>query len=89
MPDGTPDEELDPDAVRAADPYADFGALLARVARPADYPAVFRLFNDAGAPRPTEDDPVLVDDVGFSVGILLDGIEAYIARKRDPDEGSR
>lgn len=74
-----PDEELDPDAVRAADPYADFGAL-----------AVFRLFSSTGTPTMTgpgvaaadHEDGDGLDDVAFSVGILLDGIEAYVARKR-------
>src|SRR5690606_30055687 len=41
LPDDTPESELDPAAIDAANPYADFETVLARYADPTTYPNLF------------------------------------------------
>jgi AcrR family transcriptional regulator len=86
LPDRTPESELDPAAIEAADPYADFETLLARFADPTEYPHLFEAFSAwAGTPAggPTE------DDIAFGIGVVLDGIEAFLRRRGAlPDDGS-
>lgn len=78
LPDGTPESELDPAAIDAADPYADFEAMLGRFAGPATYPHLFEAFaawegTTAGSPAD--------DDITFGISIVLDGVEAYLRRR--------
>ena len=57
-------------------PYDDLEATLQRWADPAHYPHLFAAMATAEEPSAPEQ-----DDVGFGLQILLDGVEAYIARK--------
>jgi AcrR family transcriptional regulator len=86
LPDGTPDSELDPAAIDAADPYADFEAMLGRFASPATYPHLFEAFaawEGTTASAPTD------DDIAFGITIVLDGVEAYLRRRGAlPDHAS-
>ena len=77
--DDVPDSELDPDALAAAHPYADFELILTRLASPEEYPYL------AGAlaswePSPGGE-PSSDDEIAFGVGVVLDGIEAWVARR--------
>ncbi|MFD7309664.1 TetR/AcrR family transcriptional regulator [Promicromonospora sp. NPDC059942] len=78
LPDSTPEAELDPAAVEAADPYADFEAVLGRYAGPTEYPNLFASF--AAWPGTAVDAPA-DDDISFGITIVLDGIEAYLRRR--------
>ncbi|MBE1876714.1 TetR/AcrR family transcriptional regulator [Myceligenerans pegani] len=78
LPDGTPESELDPAALAAADPYADFEAMLGRFASPATYPHLFEAF---AAWEGTTADAPSDDDIGFGIMIVLDGVEAYLRRR--------
>ena len=86
LPDTTPESELDPAAIEAANPYADFETVLARYADPTTYPNLFESFatwpeNPTTAPSD--------DDIAFGIGVVLDGIEAYLRRRGAiPDDGS-
>ncbi|RPF20955.1 TetR/AcrR family transcriptional regulator [Myceligenerans xiligouense] len=78
LPDGTPESELDPAAIEAANPYADFEAVLTRYADPTAYPHLFESFagwsqNSTTAPPD--------DDIAFGITVVLDGIEAYLRRR--------
>ncbi|MCP2265283.1 TetR/AcrR family transcriptional regulator [Promicromonospora thailandica] len=76
LPATTPEPELDPAAVAAANPWADLEAMLVRHAEPTAYPHLFESF---ATWQPPEGEPA--DEVGFGMGILLDGIEAYLRRR--------
>jgi AcrR family transcriptional regulator len=82
----TPESALDPAAIEAADPYADFEAVLARYAEPAAYPHLFASFATwTGAQTQT----AVADDIAFGIGIVLDGVEAYLRRRGAlPDDAS-
>jgi AcrR family transcriptional regulator len=84
LPDRTPESELDPAAIEAADPYADFDMMLARFADPKTYPHLFEAFAaGTSTSGPTE------DDIAFGIGVVLDGIEAFLRRRGAlPDDGS-
>ncbi|MFI6425028.1 TetR/AcrR family transcriptional regulator [Promicromonospora sp. NPDC050880] len=83
LPDDTPESDLDPAAIEAADPYAGFDAMLVRFADPATYPHLLAAFaapggsgaSRSGASAPTD------DDISFGITVLLDGIEAYLRRR--------
>lgn len=84
LPASTPEAELDPAAVEAANPWAALEALLVRYAGPGGYPHLFAAFSTWDAAAPTAPD----DEVGFGIEILLDGVEAYLRRRGAlPDEG--
>lgn len=86
LPDGTPESELDPDAIDAANPYADFETVLSRYADVATYPNLFESFADW--PESTMTAPS-DDDVTFGVDVILDGVEAYLRRRGAlPGDGS-
>ncbi|GAB2488230.1 TetR/AcrR family transcriptional regulator [Promicromonospora xylanilytica] len=86
MPDDTPESELDPAAVAAADPYSDFEAVLARYADPTRYAHLFAAF--AEWTGPAEASPV-ADDITFGIDVVLDGIEAYLRQRGAiPDDES-
>jgi AcrR family transcriptional regulator len=86
LPDSTPESELDPAALAAADPYADFGTVLARYAEPATYPHLFASFAAWAGTTPST---AVADDVTFGISIVLDGVEAYLRRRGAiPDAGS-
>lgn len=78
LPDGTPESELDPAAIEAADPYTDFETVLMRYAGPQAYPNLFASFA-AWAGEPIES-PV-EDDIAFGITVVLDGIEAHLRRR--------
>ncbi|MFD6446087.1 TetR/AcrR family transcriptional regulator [Promicromonospora sp. NPDC060204] len=78
LPDGTPESELDPDALDAASPYADFETVLTRYADPATYPNLFEAF--AAWPGTTLTAPS-DDDIAFGIATVLDGVEAYLRRR--------
>ncbi|WP_129789456.1 TetR/AcrR family transcriptional regulator [Promicromonospora panici] len=86
LTDATPESELDPAAINAANPYADFETVLARYADPTTYPNLFESFatwpeNPTTAPSD--------DDIAFGISIVLDGIEAYLRRRGAiPDDES-
>jgi AcrR family transcriptional regulator len=74
----TPDSELDPQALDAAHPYAHFEVVLTRLATPGDYPNLF----EAAATWSPEDARPPEDDIGLGIRFLLDGVEAYVERRR-------
>ncbi|MFI2361556.1 TetR/AcrR family transcriptional regulator [Promicromonospora sp. NPDC019610] len=78
LPDSTPETELDPAAVEAADPYADFETVLGRYAGPTEYPHLFASF--AAWTGPAVGSPG-DDDISFGITVVLDGIEAYLRRR--------
>jgi AcrR family transcriptional regulator len=76
---GTPESELDPRALDAANPYYDFELVLSQLATPEEYPDIF-----AAAAGWQEEPPAEPDaESGFGLGLrfMLDGIEAYVARR--------
>lgn len=86
LPDGTPEHELDPEAIEAASPYADFETVLVRYADPAAYPNLFEAF--ASGPGTAMTAPS-EDDISFGITAVLDGVEAYLRRRGAvPEEGS-
>ncbi|MCP2286438.1 transcriptional regulator, TetR family [Promicromonospora umidemergens] len=86
LPDGTPESELDPAAIEAAAPYADFEAVLARYAAPAVYPHLFESFSTWTG---TVEAAPGADDVTFGITVVLDGVEAYLRRRGAiPDDES-
>jgi AcrR family transcriptional regulator len=78
LPAGTPESELDPAAIEAANPWADFETLLARFADPAKYPHLFGSF--ATWQGPAVSTPVDYD-IAFGITTVLDGVEAYLKRR--------
>lgn len=78
LPDSTPESALDPAAIEAANPYADFETVLTRYADPTTYPHLFESFA-AWDRRPVTTPPE--DDITFGIGVVLDGIEAYLRRR--------
>ena len=86
LPESTPESELDPMAIAAANPYADFETVLARHADPMAYPHLFEAFSSwPGTALGTDTE----DDIAFGISLVLDGIEAYLRRRGAlPDEQS-
>lgn len=79
LPADTPEAELDQDAVAAANPYADYELVLTRLVDPETYPA---LTGALAAWTPAEAQPDdWESDIGFGLDILLDGIEAFVAKR--------
>lgn len=78
LPDNTPESELDPAAIEAADPYTDFETVLLRYAGPDAYPHLFASF--AAWSGPAIGSPA-DDDISFGISVVLDGIEAYLRRR--------
>lgn len=77
LPDGTPESELDPAAIDAANPYADFETVLATYADPTMYPNLFEAFAtwpDNSLTAHSE------DDIAFGISVVLDGVEAFLRR---------
>lgn len=86
LPDSTPEAELDPAAITAADPYADFEAVLTRLADPQAFPHLFEAFATWSGPA---ERTLVEDDIAFGITVVLDGIEAYLRRRGAlPDDGS-
>jgi AcrR family transcriptional regulator len=85
LPDQTPESELDPAAIDAANPYADFETVLATYADPTMYPNLFESFTtwpDNSMSAHTE------DDITFGITVVLDGVEAFLQRCGAlPDDG--
>lgn len=78
LPESTPESQLDPAAIDAADPYADFTTLLSRYGGAAAYPHLFEAFSSGPlAPVGSPSD----DDIAFGITVVLDGIEAYLRRR--------
>jgi AcrR family transcriptional regulator len=78
LPPSTPEAELDPAALAAANPYASFEVMLQRYADPAAYP---HLMAALAAPDQPRDGDAPRDELEFDLSVVLDGIEAYVARK--------
>ncbi len=78
LPADTPEDELDPAAIAAADPYAGLEDMLALVLDPERHPALHRAVHEE---RTTDHDPQL-DDLSFAIGIVLDGVEVFVERRR-------
>lgn len=78
VPPDVADADIDPATLAAADPWAGFGATLARYATPQDYPAIFALLAEDGF----EDEVSATDDVSFALSVALDGVEAFVERRR-------
>lgn len=79
VPDDVPDADLDPEALDRADVYHDFETVLTRLATPDRYPHLFAAAAtwDPGATPASSP----ADDVAFGIGIVLDGVEAYLRRR--------
>ncbi|WP_222131364.1 TetR/AcrR family transcriptional regulator [Pseudonocardia sp. C8] len=79
LPVDTPESELDPADLDAANPMHDFEAVLRHLAAPGDYPEMAAALAGTGpSPGGARD----VDaDIDFGLGIVLDGIEAYVRRR--------
>ena len=86
LPEGTPESELDPAAIEAADPYSDFETVLAQYAESTRYAHLFEAFSTwTGPSQPSP----LADDIAFGITIVLDGVEAYLRQRGAiPDDGS-
>lgn len=82
VPEDTPESDLDPAIVAASAPWAEFEQVLGRYADPAATPALL----DAAAQQRSDSTPTAtsgareIEDVGFGIAVVLDGIEALIAR---------
>lgn len=86
LSDGIPESQLDPAAIDAANPYADFETVLARYADPLTYPNLFESFSAWPSTPPTTPSD---DDVTFGISVVLDGVEAYLRRRGAiPDDES-
>jgi AcrR family transcriptional regulator len=86
LPETTPESELDPAAIAAADPYTDFEAALAQYAEPTTYPHLFASFDSWTG---TTASSTVADDLTFGINIVLDGVEAYLRRRGAiPDDAS-
>jgi AcrR family transcriptional regulator len=86
LPRNTPESELDDDAIEAANPYADFEAVLARYAEPTTYPHLFEAFATWQGPAA---DSTVDEDITFGITVVLDGVEAYLRhRGAIPDDES-
>ncbi|MGN7701879.1 TetR/AcrR family transcriptional regulator [Cellulosimicrobium sp. 22601] len=79
LPADTPESDLDADAVAAANPYADYELVLTRLVDPETYPALTGALASWSPTAPQPDD--WESDIGFGLDILLDGIEAFVARR--------
>ncbi|MFE6233926.1 TetR/AcrR family transcriptional regulator [Cellulosimicrobium sp. NPDC057862] len=79
LPADTPEADLDQDAVAAANPYADYELVLTRLVDPETYPALTGALA-AWTPAETQPDD-WESDIGFGLDILLDGIEAFVAKR--------
>lgn len=87
LPDGTPESELDPAAIDAANPYADFETVLTRYADPQTYPHLFEAF--ATNPEGPATTAVSDDDIAFGIAVVMDGVEAHLRRRGAvPADGS-
>lgn len=89
LPGGTPEADLDQDAVAAVNPYADYELVLTRLVDPETYPA---LTGALAGWTPTEAQlDAWESGIGLGLDILLDGIEAFVAQRaaarRDADDG--
>ncbi|WP_186004609.1 hypothetical protein [Isoptericola variabilis] len=76
----TPDDELDPRAIDRANPFYDFETVLSRLATPEQFPHVFAslaTWDPASVDRDASQD----DEITFGLGIVLDGIDAYVRRR--------
>lgn len=72
------------EAARAdEDPFADLGLVLARYADPSAYP---HLIAAMSASKPAPGPPHLEDDIAWGIEVVLDGVEAYLARKAEAAE---
>ncbi|SMF15795.1 TetR family transcriptional regulator [Cellulosimicrobium cellulans J34] len=86
LPGDTPERDLDERALAAANPYADYELVLSRLADPETYPALTRALT-TWEPAPAAPDD-RESDVGFGLDIVLDGIEAFVARRTGGRPGS-
>ncbi|WP_125775750.1 TetR/AcrR family transcriptional regulator [Antribacter gilvus] len=78
---GTPESDLDPAALAAADPYTDFEIVLQRYIGPDTYPSLFEAMS-AWEPEAPGAGVTTSDEIDFGIMVILDGVEAYIARRR-------
>ena len=79
----TPESELDPGALEAANPYYDFEVVLSRLATPEDYPDIFAA---AAAWHPQAPAPDAEAGFGLGIRFMLDGVEAFVERRRQGRE---
>ncbi|MBP2366654.1 TetR/AcrR family transcriptional regulator C-terminal domain-containing protein [Pseudonocardia parietis] len=79
LPADTSESELDPADLAAANPMHDFEAVLRHLAGPGEYPEMAAALAEAG-PFPTGT-PDVDDEIDFGLGIVLDGVEAYVRRR--------
>lgn len=78
LPEDATEDQLDPDAIAAADPYAGLEEMLALFVDPQRHPALHRAVHEE---RTTEHDPRL-DDIGFAISVVLDGVETFVEHRR-------
>lgn len=74
----TPDDELDAGALARANPFHDFEIVLSRLATPEQFPHLFAALATWEPPGP---DAAAEDELSFGLGVVLDGIEAYVRRR--------
>ncbi|GAB2468363.1 TetR/AcrR family transcriptional regulator [Xylanimonas ulmi] len=78
------------EAARAGgQPYEDLAVMLGQFADPAHYPHLHAAFAGPTATVPETSDPE--DDIAFGIHVVLDGVEAYVARRSasEPVRGAR
>jgi AcrR family transcriptional regulator len=83
LPADTPDADLDPQALAAANPYAGLELLFARLADPARYPALSAALRGF-SPEPGSPGTSWQAEVTRTLAIVLDGIEVLVLRHTEP-----
>lgn len=86
LPEDTPESSLDERALAAANPYADYEVVLSRLVDPRSYPALTAALG-TWEPAPFPPDG-WESDIDFGLDILLDGIEAFVAKRAAAHRGN-
>jgi AcrR family transcriptional regulator len=74
-----PDDQIDPAALAAANPYAGFETVMSELADPERFPHIFASlagWEPSAQPPPPDPD----GGIEFGLEVVLDGIEAYVGR---------
>ncbi|WP_083259774.1 TetR/AcrR family transcriptional regulator [Cellulosimicrobium cellulans] len=81
LPEGTPESELDQDALDRANPYYDFETVLQHFATPETHPHLFAALSTSPPPPAPRHPDGWEDDFGVSLQIVLDGVVAFVEQR--------